>query len=95
MGWKKVKARKEYQCHCCCGAIPKDTEHFVETIWKESQRFPQITRYCLGCGEGVKEGLSFRQARIKAFGSPFLRGWIYPKTEELSKTKQPKARDKK
>lgn len=75
--WKKVKARKDYQCQCCGGEILNGEDYFQNTEWTGS-RFPQISRYCLGCGTWVKQGYSFREARIKAFGSPLLRGWIRP-----------------
>jgi len=76
--WSEAKARKEYQCLCCGGTVNVGEEYYRETIWKENTMFPEVNRYCKGCGQYVKQGLSFRQARIKAFGEPYLRGWRRP-----------------
>jgi len=76
--WKEVIGRKDYCCLCCNIIIPKGEKHFVVTEWWGGGRYPQVTRYCSKCGVHVKAGLSYRQARLKAYGTPILQRWRRP-----------------
>lgn len=67
---KEVKARKIHQCFCCCGIIQKDEKYFIDLDYAH--------KYCNQCTPWLMKGFSFRETRIKAFGSPILRGWLKP-----------------
>jgi len=75
---KEVKARKEHYCDCCCVTIQKGEKYFVKTTYHSNSKFLDVERYCKDCAPWIAKGLSYRQARIKAFGSPILRGWRRP-----------------
>lgn len=83
--WKEVKARKAHQCDCCCGPIQKGEKYYHVIDYEELLFHRSTMKYCCKCGSFIKQGCSWREARIKAFGSPHLRGWIYP-SDELLKT---------
>jgi len=76
--WKEIKARKDYQCLCCGGKIEEGDDYFRKSVWEVNAMFPMIERYCKHCGPFIKQGLSWRQARIKAYGKPYLKGWKRP-----------------
>ena len=63
MTWRKVKAMKYYQCLCCGGDINKGDEYFLEIERIENSIFPQVSRYDSKCGEWVRQGYSFEEAR--------------------------------
>ena len=74
-----VVARKDHQCLCCNGDIKKGDKYHVEREFMHPlSLYPCLKKYCKDCGPHIQQGLSFWQTRIKAFGSPYLRGWRRP-----------------
>lgn len=65
--WQKRKSRKERNCECCGIEIHAKKEYYVKTIFRHTHR--EFSAFCLGCGEGIKRGLSFNESRKRNYGN--------------------------